>query len=109
MGIPLGAQDLPGLSPVPAGPQRLLAGTGGGAQLAGPPARARRVPHVHFHGVVADRLVVLPGDDPQRVTLVLTGSRMRGGDVPGAAQVLHGSHLSVILPLTLSVQACLAK
>ncbi|WP_143510899.1 hypothetical protein [Pseudonocardia sp. Ae717_Ps2] len=28
MGIPLGAQDLPGLSPVPAGPQRLLAGTG---------------------------------------------------------------------------------
>ncbi|OLM27547.1 hypothetical protein Ae717Ps2_6055c [Pseudonocardia sp. Ae717_Ps2] len=53
---------------------------------------------MHFHGVVADRLVVLPGDDPQRVTLVLTGSRMRGGDVPGAAQVLHGSHLSVILP-----------
>ncbi|OLM27677.1 hypothetical protein Ae717Ps2_6954 [Pseudonocardia sp. Ae717_Ps2] len=32
------------------------------------------------------------------MTLVLTGSRMRGGDVPGAAQVLHGSHLSVILP-----------
>ncbi|OLM27592.1 hypothetical protein Ae717Ps2_7368c [Pseudonocardia sp. Ae717_Ps2] len=63
---------------------------------------------MHFHGVVADRLVVLPGDDPQRVTLVLTGSRMRGGDVPGPLKSFTGAICQSSFLDTVS-QACLAK
>ncbi|OLM27676.1 hypothetical protein Ae717Ps2_7220 [Pseudonocardia sp. Ae717_Ps2] len=63
MGIPLGRRP-PGSEPGTGGSAEAARGHRGRAQLAGPPARARRVPHVHFHGVVADRLVVLPATIP---------------------------------------------
>ncbi|OLM27671.1 hypothetical protein Ae717Ps2_7215 [Pseudonocardia sp. Ae717_Ps2] len=80
----------PGSEPVPAGPQRLLAAPGG-AQL--PTTRtSTTLPHVHFHGVVADRLVVLPATSPARDPLLTAADAWC--DVPGPLKSFTGAIVS---------------